>query len=368
MSTVNQKVVFISMSDMVGGAENVLLMAACVSKGLTIYLKKARVGRLSIPDGQEVIYATDKSMLTGFLKLVGLLKPYRTGCIIMSTHPYLNAYLGFLKRMGFLRSKLVVRECTSVFTRFTGFKRLSYKLAYQLGYRGADLVVCQTGLMRDQFLQHVAFMPAQKVIIQENPVNLKQIFSKANAPLTDQDTKAGFICAAGRLIPEKGFSVLIHAFSCIEKEYPGLKLIILGEGPERQALTVLIDALDLGNRVILKGRIDNPIPYFKQANACVVSSVKEGFPNVLLEMMSINPIVVSTLCAGGIESIPGILKVEPNNVNALAAVIKTALDEGTTSHKQEIIQQYLHNRTPEIFINSLLQNINYKTYHKQPLN
>lgn len=368
MSTIKQKVVFISMSDMVGGAENVLLMAACASKGPTIYLKKAQAGQLNIPAGQEVFYATDKSMFAGFVKLISLLKPYRKGCIIMSTHPYLNAYLGLLKRIGYLRSELVVRECTSVFTRFTGFKRLSYKLAYQLGYRGADLVVCQTSLMRDQFLQHVAFIPAQKVIVQENPVNLKQIFIRAKAPLNDPDTKTDFICAAGRLIPEKGFSVLIHAFSCIEKEYPGLKLLILGEGPERAMLTVLIDALELNNRVILKGRIDNPIPFFKQAKACVVSSVKEGFPNVLLEMMSINPLVVSTLCAGGIENIPGILKVEPNNVNALAEAIKNALDEGTTSDKKQIIQQYLHNRTPEIFINSLLKNINYKTYHKQPLN
>ncbi|WP_183564194.1 glycosyltransferase [Mucilaginibacter sp. SP1R1] len=359
MSAVNQKVVFISMSDMVGGAENVLLMAACASEAPTIYLKKGASGRLNIPAGQQVQYATDKSMSAGFFKLITLLKPYRSGFVIMSTHPYLNAYLGFLKRIGYLRSKLIVRECTSVFTRYTGLKKLSYQLAYQLGYRGANLVVCQTGLMRDQFLQHVSFVPAQKVIVLENPVNLQQIINKAESPLNDPDTDADFICAAGRLIPEKGFLILINAFSYIEKQYPDLKLLILGEGPERHELTQLIEALGLQSRIILKGRIDNPMPYFKQAKVCVVSSIKEGFPNVLLEMMSTNPVVVSTLCAGGIETIPGILKAETNNVNALVSVIKKALDEGADDKTD--IQQYLNNRTPEIFINSLL-----KSFHSLP--
>ncbi|MDN3549558.1 glycosyltransferase [Mucilaginibacter aquaedulcis] len=347
--------VFISMSDEANGAENVLLMAATAARAPLLFLKKAKTGGLHIPEGQVSEYVTDKSMLRGFFGLPRLLKPYRRGFVIMSTHPYLNACMGFLKRIGYLRSELIVRECTSVFTRFTGLKKWSYKLAYRLGYPGVNLVVCQTELMRNQFMQHVTFVPGQKIVVQANPVDLEQILLKAESSLKDVDTDAGFICAAGRLIPEKGFSLLIHAFEGIYRQYPGLKLLILGEGPERMALTNLIKSLNLSQQVILKGRIDNPIPYFKKARLCVVSSIKEGFPNVLLEMMTANPTVISTLCAGGIEDIPGILKIDTNSVNELEFAIKRALDNGSVN-KSEIVQEYLHNRTPKVFISSLIQN------------
>ncbi|MGN8068886.1 glycosyltransferase [Mucilaginibacter sp. 22184] len=233
---------------------------------------------------------------------------------------------------------------------------MSYELAYYLGYPAVDLVVCQTSLMRSQFLRHINFIPNQKVIVQGNPINLKLISTKAKLPLSDADTTEDFICAAGRLIPEKGFAVLIHAFSYIEKQYPTLKLLILGEGGKRTELNRLIETLGLTDRVILKGRIDNPIPYFKQAKTCVVSSIKEGFPNVLMEMMSVNPSVVTTLCAGGIETIPGILKVKPDSVNELVIGIGKALDKNIGS-SSPVIKQYLYNRTPEIFINSLLKSL-----------
>ena len=351
-----KNVLFVSMTNAASGAENVLFMAASAIGAPMMFAKKVKSGGLDIPSEQSSYYASSNSLFVGFFKLIKLLKPYRKGFILISTHPYLNAYLGFLKRVGYIKSQLIVRECTSVFTRFTGLKKLSYKLAYYLGYPAVNLVVCQTSLMRSQFLQHINFIPNQKIIVQENPINLKLINTKAKLLLNDPDTTGDFICAAGRLIPEKGFSVLIHAFSCIEKQYPTLKLLILGEGGKRGELIRLIETLELTDRVILKGRIDNPIPYFKRAKICVVSSIKEGFPNVLLEMMSVNPSVVATLCAGGIEAIPGVLKVKPDSVNELVIGIREAFDKSIES-SSSVIKQYLHNRTPEIFINTLLKSL-----------
>lgn len=356
MSAISQKVIFISMSDAANGAENVLLMASAAISAPVIFLKKVKTGGLSIPAGQVVKYVTTKSILAGFWGLINSLKPYRNGYVIMSTHSYLNAYLGFLKKIGYIKSQLIVRECTSVFTRYSGLKKWTYKLAYWLGYPAVNLIVCQTSLMRSQFLKHVTYIKAKKVIKQENPVNTEQILIKSESPLNDFDADDDFICAAGRLIPEKGFSVLITAFSCIEKQYPDLKLLLLGEGPERPFLTRLIESYGLSKRVILKGQIDNPMPYFKQARVCVVSSLKEGFPNVLLEMMTLNKAVVSTICAGGIESIPGILTTETNNVNGLAAAIKKALHKDVRSGEKSA-QEYLQNRNPEVFIDSILKEL-----------
>ncbi|MCC8426366.1 glycosyltransferase [Mucilaginibacter sp. UR6-11] len=343
------RMVFISMSDVANGAEKVLLMAAKASMAPIIFLKKSDKNGLHIPKEIVHIYASDRSMIKGFLKLIILLFRYRKEYIVMSTHPYLNAYLGILKRIGYLRSYLVVRECSSVFTRYSGFKKFSYKLVYGIGYSAVNLVVCQTELMKQQFLKHIRFIQPDKVIVLNNPIDRETIIKKAEKCLDDGYYNTQFICAAGRLIPEKGFDVLIRAFNCIKKQYPNLKLLLFGDGPQKAFLSKMITDHGLTNRVILKGWTENPIPYFKNASVCVVSSIEEGFPNVLLEMLSVNPRVVSTLCAGGIENIPEIFTAKANDVDQLAIAIKKALclQQQVSKAKHN---DYLLNRIPAVFV------------------
>ncbi|XHR96729.1 hypothetical protein ACFJIV_08770 [Mucilaginibacter sp. UC70_90] len=137
------------------------------------------------------------SILSGFSKLVKSLSPYRTDHIIFSTHPYLNAFLGFLKRFGYLKSKLIVRECSSVLTRYSGLKKLSYQIAYRLGYPGANLVVCQTSSMRDSFIQHLPYIDKRRVIIQKNPIDIEQNLIKAEEVLPAAEATVEFIVQPG---------------------------------------------------------------------------------------------------------------------------------------------------------------------------
>src|SRR5690606_20880375 len=113
-----------------------------------------------------------------------------------------------------------------------------------------------------------------------------------------------FIVTAGRLIHEKGYDILINAFAELKEKYPDLKLIILGYGDLKQELIYLATSLNIEQDVIFWGFVENVYPFFKKAKACVISSRVEGFPNVLLQMMSQNSNVVSTTCAGGIDTIP----------------------------------------------------------------
>lgn len=351
-----RKLIFISMTDQANGAEYVLSMVARVTGSAIIFLKKAEKGALRFKYHQQRRYVTNRGMLAGFFGLIRLLKNYRRDYIIISTHAYLNAFLGFLKRIGYLRSKLIVRECTSVFTRYHGLKRLSYQMSYHLGYPAADLVVCQTELMKQQFSENIRFISPNKIIVQENPVDLEQTIENGSEIPEDPDLKTDYICSAGRLIPEKGFQALIRAFSLIAGQYPDLNLLILGDGPQKQSLLTQISAMGLDGRVKLKGWLENPHPFFRRARVCVVSSAKEGFPNVLLQMMALNQNVVSTLCAGGIESIPGILKVRVGDIDSLAKTLKIALHQDAAEEKKKMLS-YLNKRRPEAFIHSVLQSL-----------
>lgn len=356
MKRASKSLLFVSMSDTAGGAEGILCMVAGVTNSPLIFLKHIINSRLKVPNWLKVTYLTRGSMLLGFFKLIKAIYPYRKDHIIISTHPYLNAYLGILKQIGYIKSDLVVRECTSVFTRYTGVKKLSYRIAYRLGYPAVSLIICQTEFMRDQLLRQNKFIPQHRTLTKENPIDLPQLLRKAEEPLCEAITSTDFICAAGRLIVEKGFSILIQAFAGIAQQHKNLKLLILGEGGERNNLDQLIAATGLTGRVILLGHIDNPIPYFKNARLCVVSSIKEGFPNVLLEMMAVSPsTVISTLCAGGIEDIPSIIKVKVNDVEALTRAMETVLGNYP---KNNVVKYYFKHRTPKKYIDSILMEVN----------
>lgn len=350
--TCKHKINLISLSDKPGGAENVLLQMAVSVGGEFIFVTKSKDIRLDIPDTLRCKYLSKKSIFFGMINLIPVLKKLNKDEIIMSTHPYLNAYLGFFKRIGFLKTQLIVRECTSVFTRFSGVKKLAYQIIYRVGYPAVDLVICQTDVMRTQLMNHNRYLDSARVIVQPNPVDVEKMILLGDQQLLEMEKIDEFICTAGRLIPEKGFDILIKAFEIVYRSYPHLKLYLLGEGKEKQALTQLIADYNLQNAVLLKGYIANPAPYFKNAKLCVVSSITEGFPNVLLEMMALNSAIVSTICAGGITSIPNITTVGVNNIEALAIAMLETLKNKKTELNPHV--DYLLGRSPKNFAKSTL--------------
>lgn len=105
-----------------------------------------------------------------------------------------------------------------------------------------------------------------------------------------------FVVAAGRLVPNKNFALLIEAFA--RAGLPG-SLVILGEGPERPALEALAARLGLAERLVMPGFVDNPFAVIARADLFALPSNAEGFPNGLVEAMACGLPVVSTNCPSG---------------------------------------------------------------------
>lgn len=347
------------MTDLPNGAENVLLKMAIAVNGELMFVCKSKGNSLIIPDNLQKTYLSHRSIFSGVIKLVQGLRKLNNNHIVMSTHPSVNVLLGFLKRIGYLKAKLIVRECTSVFTRFYGLKKLVYLVLYKLGYPGVDLVICQTEIMKNQLLIHNPFLNGKNIVVRPNPIDLEKLVSLAQLPLDYVESQVKYICSAGRLIPEKGFDILIKAFNLLHKKHPELKLYIFGEGKEKEKLNEIIKENNLSEIVILKGYTSNPAPYFKNAKLCVVSSRVEGFPNVLLEMMALNSSVVSTLCAGGISSIPHIITAKTDNVEDLEASMHQALicSEKSDTNEFNPHVDFLNERTPSHYAQSVLEAI-----------
>ncbi|RZK26934.1 MAG: glycosyltransferase [Flavobacterium sp.] len=338
----------ISLSNSVGGAERCLKLIALESGCPIVFLFRSKTNVLSGFENNEVKYISSMHLFFGFLMLPLTLYRYRKFTII-SSHSYVNAVLGILARFRYLKGKIISRESTSIFIRYKGIKKHIYSMLYRAGYPALHRIICQSYDMADQLSSHAPYLKG-KIKVVPNPIDFDKaiLLSKSKGPFFEKKV----ICAAGRLIPIKGFDLLIKAFSDLSKKYPDYMLLILGVGPMLLSLNKLIDELGISEKVSLIGYQSNPYAYFRAADICIVPSILEGFPNVLLEMMAVNDTVVTTLCAGGIAEIPGIITVKPQSVAALTLGLETAIEKKT--NERDKIDSYLKERSPEMFLQKIM--------------
>jgi len=144
--------------------------------------------------------------------------------------------------------------------------------------------------------------PAPKIAIIPNPVNFPlKSHEPYLQPVTVREDVNGkrMLLAVGRLTEQKGFDLLISAFSKLVTEYPDWSLIILGEGEERLALEQQIKELNIADKVHLLGAVGNLSNWYEAADLYVLSSRFEGFPNTLLEAMAHGLPVVAMDCETG---------------------------------------------------------------------
>ena len=133
-----------------------------------------------------------------------------------------------------------------------------------------------------------------------NGVSLKEVTATATLQHTRQRP---YVVAAGRLVPQKGFDLLLRAFSFLPAEYVGYALLIAGEGPERDRLRSLIAELDLQDRVCLLGRQSHGqvLSLFRGADVFVLPSRHEPQGIVVLEAMATDTPVLAARVGGVAE-------------------------------------------------------------------
>ncbi len=175
------------------------------------------------------------------------------------------------------------------------------RVALSLLYPSADRIVPNTEAMRRQLLARHPY-GAAKVVAIPNPIGVDEIVAMAGPGEegAGADDAAPLVAGMGRLVPQKGFDLLIRAMALSRTPF---RLVLLGKGSEEERLRGLARGLGIAARVEFAGFQCNPYVRLRKASVFVLPSRFEGFPNALVEAMALGVPCVSTRCPTGPEEI-----------------------------------------------------------------
>ena len=222
-------------------------------------------------------------------------------------------------------SKLVVTHHADIAGR-KALRRLSDPFVVRLMQRASRIIVTSAGYLRSSeelapFREKCHIIPLGIDISQHRPVNPKTIHElrqRFGNPL---------VLAVGRLVPYKGFDVLIRSM----KQVNG-KLLLIGSGPQAASLTELIEAEGMSDKIAMLGSVEELDPYLQAASVFVLPSITraEAFGLVQLEAMASGLPIINTQLGSGVPevSIHGEtgLTVPPHDVDALQKSIQMLLN------------------------------------------
>ena len=176
---------------------------------------------------------------------------------------------------------------------------------YRYFYKNYDTIITQSNDMKNDLVSNFK-IDHRKMIIINNPIDTNFIDSQLNieSPVSYSPDKINLL-ACGRLNQQKGFDLLIKAFSTLtNKDKYHLTIIGKSESEEyTEYLHSLIEENNLEDYISFKGFQSNSFKWFQKADIFILSSRYEGFPNVLLESLYCGTPVLANNCKGGINEI-----------------------------------------------------------------
>ncbi len=346
-----KKIFFIIPTLTQGGAERVIITLInhleiskfCIT--LMVVNMQDEVYMKYVPKHVQLLDLKSNHVRTALPKIIFNIWKFKPA-IVMSTIGYLNLAIAMVRFLMPPNIKFFARETIVVSERLQRTKfSCVWRFWYRRYYPRFDKVICQSRDMFDDLAQIVGY--DQNLVLINNPVDHENVQHLAKLEghhenVFFEDKSNIFLVAAGRLISQKGFDLLIEAIGILAN--PKVKLAILGHGPLENDLEALIYSLGLKENVFLVGYQENPYVWISKADAYVLSSHYEGFPNVVLEALACLTQVISTPAPGGtreiLEKINGCFLSKGVDASSLADAISLFIDSGKVNIMEDAIEPY----------------------------
>jgi glycosyltransferase involved in cell wall biosynthesis len=259
--------------------------------------------RASLPAGLTYVSLEARGPFARFFRLRRYLLRANPRSMVSAGY-FPNVFAILAKIMSGVRTRLVVTEHNSPSinrqsSRLWEARRWFLTLARAFFPYADGIVAVSKGVAAD--LAQQLGLPAKRVECIYNPVVNAALYESAKEEVAHpwfNDQSVPVIMALGRLEPQKNFALLIRAFAELHRQ-TDCRLVIFGDGSERDMLQELILSLNLSEVVELHGFVKNPHPFTARASMLVLSSVWEGLSIVLIEALALGTPVVSTDCHFG---------------------------------------------------------------------
>ncbi len=208
------------------------------------------------------------------------------------------------------------------------FRGGAFRLVERLLARRARRMISITEALKRFNVERVG-LPAAKIDVVHYGIDGVPTAWAANPPI-ELPAGARMLLAVARLERQKGVDIAIEALRQVHEQHPEAVLVVLGEGPEREALAGLARRIGVGDAVLLPGRVGDVAWFLRRCELLVHPARWEGFGLALLEAMSASRPVVAT----NVSSIPEIvvdrqtgLLVPPEDARAVARAVGALLED-----------------------------------------
>jgi glycosyltransferase involved in cell wall biosynthesis len=274
--------------------------------------------------GREVAPLAD---LTALAQLVRLIRRERPA--VVHTHTSKAGFVGRLAAVVAGAPAVIHQPHGHIFYGYYGPRRNSVFTALERrAARWTDRIITLTDRGATEHLAHGIGRAEQYVTV---PSGVPTAELRAAAPTRDEararlglDVDAIVIVGLGRLMPIKGFDLLVRALPIVVSQVPSACVLLVGEGAERAHLERIAASLGVAGCLRLTGQTTDVAPYLAAADVVAVPSRNEGMGRVIVEAMALGRPVVATAVGG----IPDVVTdgecgrlIEPEDVDALAAAL-----------------------------------------------
>lgn len=309
MSVVNQKVAktcFLISSLSGGGAEGVCVTVASsladagVNTELVVLNLERAAYRNRLSQNVTLVALNVSQARFAFLPLIKHLNQSKPAVVVAFNYE-LALIMVLIRPLLRFKFRLIARNINtlsqSLNKNAVSFKRKFMRALMLKLYSRVDHIVNQCEAMRDDLLAELD-MPAAKTSVIYNPVN-SYIESRANSQKYSSTFHQPYILCAGRLTEQKAFDLAINAFALFLPSFPDYRLKIVGQGSLEESLKETAILAGVINSIDFEGFQADIFSYYTEAKFTLLTSRYEGFPNVLVESITVGTPLVAVNCPSG---------------------------------------------------------------------
>jgi glycosyltransferase involved in cell wall biosynthesis len=303
-----------------------------------------------IPDGAGFVDLGSSRTVTSTFALRSYLRRVKPE-VLISAQAHANVAAVLATKLSFVSTRLVLTERLALQAAWDSAvkRRLTDRLLPFLVrrlYPLADAVVANSIGTADQLAVSTG-LPRASIDVIYNPAvwpGVEQASQESVDHPWFNSSTIPIICSVGRLAPQKDFANLLKSFAVLRSRIEA-RLVIVGAGPLLASLEQMSEDLRISNDVWFAGYQANPYKFISKSTVLVMSSIYEGFGNVLAEAQALGVPTVSTDCDSGPREIllngkAGRL-VPVGDFNAIADAVEMSLsrDEITIEMVAEATRQ-----------------------------